>query len=214
MFVMSTDVDVVTSIMDFIPEIIWHGGIKKVPLERIYDVLMDCFDHSGSTPVIIPRLRDVAYLSARAFAHIGLQRRCITQHEEHKQESWKALCANHPLLSPAGYDTDPDLKAALFMVDMTLGYDNKFPWGETRMTPPLRGWISHVFLYRTWHEGQLSEVVMDFVEDSLSLELPSDIVITDCLFTIGLTIGVPFHVNDITVRDERLGSDFLPISIH
>ena len=213
MFVMSTDVDVVTSIMDFIPEIIWHGGIKNVPLKRIYDILMDCFDLSGPSPVIIPRLRDVAYLSARAFAHIGLQRRCITQYEEHKQESWKALCADHPLLSPVGHGTDPDLRAVLFMVDMTLGYDNKFPWEQTRIAPPLRAWMSHVLLYRAWHEGQLSEVVMDFVEDSLSLELPSDIVITDCLFAIGLMIGVPFHVNDITVRDKRLGSDFLLNSI-
>jgi len=39
-FVMSTDVDLVTSIMDFIPEIIWHGGIKNVPLKRVYDILM------------------------------------------------------------------------------------------------------------------------------------------------------------------------------
>ena len=209
MFVTSTDVDVITSIMDFIPEIIWHDGIKNVPLIRIYDVLMDCFDRSGSGPVIIPRLRDVAYLSARAFVHIGLQRRCITQHEEHKLESWKRLCANHPLLSPAGYSTDPDLRAVLFMVDMTLGYDNKIPWERTRITPPLRTWMSHVFLYRAWHEDQLSEVVMDFVEDSSSLELPGDIVITDCLLAIGLMIGIPLHVNDITVRDKRLGSDFL-----
>ena len=208
MFMMSTDVDVVTSIMDFIPEIIWHGGIKNVPLKRIYDILMGCFDLSGPSPVIIPRLRDVAYLSARAFAHIGLQRRCITQYEEHKQDSWKALCADHPLLSPVGHSTDPDLRAVLFMVDMTLGYDNKFPWKQARIAPPLRAWMSHVFLYHAWHEGRLSEVVMDFVEDSLSLEPPSDIVITDCLFTIGLMIGVPFHVNDITMRDKRLGLDF------
>ena len=208
MFVMSTDIDVVTSIMDFIPDIIWHGGIKNVPLKRIYDTLMDCFDFSGPGPAIIPRLRDVAYLSARAFAHIELQRRCITQHEEHKQDSWKALCANHHVLSTADYSMHPDLGAALFMVDMTLGYDNKFPWEQVRMTPTHRAWMSHVFLYRAWHEGQLSEIVMDFVEDSLSLEFPGDIVITDCLFTIGLMIGIPLHVNDITVRDKRLVSYF------
>ena len=56
LFVMSTDPDVVTSIMDFIPEIIWHDGIKNVPLGRVYSILMDCFDFSGPNPVIVPKL--------------------------------------------------------------------------------------------------------------------------------------------------------------
>lgn len=100
---------------------------------------MDFFDLLGPSPVIIPRLRDVVYHRARAFTHIGLQRRCITQYGEHEQESWKALCAGHPLLSPVGYGTDPDLRAVLFMVDMTLGYDNKFPWEPLDPQPPPSG---------------------------------------------------------------------------
>ena len=205
MFARSSDLDVVTSIMDFIPEIVWHSGIKNVPLRRIYAILMDCFDFSGPRPVMIHKLRDVAYLSARAFAHIGLQRRCITQYKEHEQDSWKAICANHPLLSPADHGPDSDLETALFMVDMTLGYGGDFPWAKTQMTPPHRAWMSHVFLYRAWHEKQVLEAVMDFVENSVSLRPPSDVVIADCLFIIGLMIGVPVHVSDITVRDKRLG---------
>ena len=213
MFTMSTDADVVSTIMGFIPEIIWHSGIKDVPLKRIYNILMDCFNFSGLTPVVIPKLRDVAYLSARAFVHIELQRRCITQYGEHRQDSWKALCASHPLLSPTDYGPDPDLEAVLLMVDMTLGYDNGFPWEQMKMTPPHRAWMSHVFLYHAWYEGQVSEAVMDFVENSMSLRLPSDIVITDCLFIIGLMIGIPFHVSDITVRDKRLNYYFAPPTI-
>ena len=45
---------------------------------------------------------------------------------------------------------------------------------------------------------------MDFVENSMSLRPPSDIVITDCLIIIGLMIGVPFHIGGITIRDKRL----------
>ena len=204
MFVMSTDANVTAAIMDFIPDVIWHSGIKDIPLKRIYDILMDCFDFSGLHPVVIPGSRDVAYLSARAFVHIELQRRCITRHEEHKQGSWETLFANPPLLSPTKYGPDSDLEAVFFMVDMTLGHDDGFPWGETRMTSPHRAWMSHVFLYKARYEGQVSEVVMDFVENSMSLGPPSDIVITDCLFIIGLMVGVPFHVSDITVRDKRL----------
>ena len=205
MFVMSTDADVVVSIMDFIPEIIWHSGIEDVPLERIYSILTDCFNFSGPHPAMIPKMRDMAYLSARAFVHIALQRRCITQYEEDKQDSWKALCVSHHPLSPMDCGADFDLKAALFMVDTTLGHDDGFPWEEVPMRPTHRAWMSHVFLYRAWHEGQsLSEVVMDFVENSMSLRPPGDDVITDCLVIIGLMIGVPFHVSDITVRDKRL----------
>ena len=208
MFVMSTDADVVTSIMGFVPEIVWHSGIKNVPFKRVYSTLMDCFDFSERSPVVIPKLRDVAYLSARAFVHIALQRRCITQYEEHKQDSWKAICATHPILSPTDYGPDSDLRAVLFMVDMTLGYDDEFPWEQVRMTQRHHEWMSHVLLYRAWHEGQLSQVVVDFVESSMSLRPPSDIIITDCLFIIGLTIGVPFHINDTTTRDKRLDSIF------
>ena len=200
---MSTDPDVVTSTMDFIPEIVWHSGVKDVPLKRIYNILVDCFNFSGPNPIVIPVSRNVAYLSARAFVHIALQRRCITQYEEHEQDSWKTLCANHPRLSPAGYSADSDLAAVLSMVDMTLGHDIRHPWKKAQMTPSHHAWMSHVFLYRAWHEGQLSETVMDFVESSMSSQPLSDIIITDCLFIIGLMIGVPFHVSDVTVRDKR-----------
>ena len=214
LFVMSTDPDVVTSIMDFIPEIVWHNGIKDVPLKHIHDTLIDCFNFSGPSPVVIPKLRNVAYLSARAFVHIELQRRCIAQYEEHRQDGWEALCTNHPLSSSAGDGPDSDLEAALFMVDMTLGYDNGFPWEQTRMTKGHHEWMSHVFLYHVWHEGQLSKVVVDFVESSMSLRWSSDIVITDCLFIIGLMIGVPFHVSDITVKDKRLDLYFFSLECH
>ena len=208
MVVTSTGTDVVVSTMDFIPEVIWHSGIKEVPLKRIYDILIDCFNSSGPHPVVIPKMRNVAYLSARAFTHIGLQRRCITQYEEDKKGSWKALCTSHPPLSSTNCDSDSDLKAVLFMVDITLGYNDRFPWKQTQMTPTHRAWMSHVFIYRAWHERHgLSKVVMDFVNDSISLRPSSDAVITDCLFIIGLMIRVPFHISDITVRDKRSGVD-------
>ena len=208
LFEMSTDFDVIISNMDFIPEIVWHSGIKDVPRKRIYDILMDCFDFSGTNPVVLPKSRDVAYLSARAFVHIELQRRCITPYEEYKRDSWKALCANHHPLSPAPHRSDPDLQAVLFMVDMTLGHDNVFAWAESEMTPSHRAWTSHVLLYHTSHEEQVPEIVLDFVENSISIEPPSNTVIADCFFIIGLMIGVSFHTNDIPVKDKRLDLSF------
>jgi hypothetical protein len=208
LFEMSTDVDVIISNMDFIPEIVWHSGIKDVPRKRTYDTLMDCFEFSGTNPVVFPKSRDVAYLSAKAFVHIELQRRCITPYEEHKQDSWRDLCANHHPLASSPHRSDPDLEAVLFMVDMTLGHGTRFPWVESKMTPPHRAWMSHVFLYYAWNEGEVPEVVLDFVENSMSIEPPSNTVIADCFFIIGLMIGVPFHVNDIPVKDKRLDLKF------
>jgi hypothetical protein len=214
MLMMSTGPDAVILIMDFIPEIIWHSGIKNIPFQRIYDILMDCFDFSGPHPVVIPKTRDVAYLSARAFTHIALQRRCITQCEDHNQDTWKALSREHHLLSSGEYGPDSDLKTVLFAVDMTLGHNNRLPWQQTQMTPAHHAWMSHVFLYLAWHEGEaLSEVVMEFVENTMSLKLPSDAVIVDCLFIIGLMVGVHLHVSEIIIRDKRLDS-FSPSKYH
>ena len=201
LFELSTDTDVIVSIMNFIPEITWHSGIKAIPLKRIYDILIGCFDFSGARPVVFPKSRDLAYLSAKAFVHIELQRRCITKYEEHDRDSWKALCAGHRILSPGECSPDSDFATALFMVDMTLGYNNGFPWKKSKMTPQHHEWMSHVFLYHAWH--QEPEDAIDFVEHSVSLESPSDTVITDCFLVIGLMIGVPFNVSDILVRDKR-----------
>jgi len=214
---MSSDVDAVTSIMGCIPEVIWHSGIKDVPRQRIYDVLMDCFDFSGLHPAVIPRFRDIAYLSARALVHIGLERRCITQYEEDEEESWKTLCTKHLLLSPtddvlnseSDSAPDSDLETVLFMVDTMLGHDIEFPWAEYRMepTPHHLEWMSHVLLYCAWERGRLSEAMTSFIENIMSLEPPNDIVTTNWLFIIGLVIDIPLHVNDITVRDKRWGPD-------
>jgi hypothetical protein len=94
------------------------------------------------------------------------------------------------------------------MVDMALGYNNGFSWAELEMTLPHRAWMSHVLLYHACHEQQVPEVVLEFMEDSLSLESPSEAVIADCFFIIGLAIGVSFNVNDVLVKDKRLGLKF------
>jgi hypothetical protein len=212
LFEMSTDVDVIIANMDFIPEIVWYNGIKDIPRKRIYDALTDCFDFSSTRPVVLPKSRAVAYLSARALVHIELQRRCITNYEEHKQDDWKALCANHRPLSSAHHRSDPDLQAVLFMVDMTLGHHDGLSWAESDVTLPHRAWMSHVFIYHTWHEGQAPDVVLDFVKKSMSMVSPNEAVITDCFFIVGLMIGIPFCVNDILVKDKRSDLNSLWVS--
>lgn len=93
---MSMNTGVVTSIMNFVPEVLWYSAIKNVLLKRIYDILVDCFDLSDLQPAVIPKSRDVADLSAGTFVYIELQRRCIARYEEYRQDNWTAVWANHP----------------------------------------------------------------------------------------------------------------------
>ena len=94
------------------------------------------------------------------------------------------------------------------MVDMVLGHGNGFPWVGSKMIHLHRAWMSHVFIYHAWHEGQVPEVVSYFVENSMFIESLSNTVVADCFFIIGLMIGVPFHINGVSVKDEGLDLSF------
>jgi hypothetical protein len=123
------------------------------------------------------------------------------------------LCQPPPSVSSAPHRSDPDLEAVLFMVDMTLGHGNGFSWKESKMTPLHRAWMSHVFLYHAWHEDKCRKLYRFRGE----LDVPritSNTVVADCFFIIGLMVGVPFHVNDIPVKDKRLDPELLLNAIH
>ena len=74
---MQIDADVSMAIIRFIPEVVWHAGIRTIPLERLYDTVLECFDYSSGRPLVIPKLRDMTYLSARALVHLAIQPKCI-----------------------------------------------------------------------------------------------------------------------------------------
>jgi len=76
---MSTDMNTIRLTMDFVQGVVWNSGIKNImiPLGWIYRKITSCFDFTHpQTPILIPALRDVAYLSAKAFAHIQFQQHC------------------------------------------------------------------------------------------------------------------------------------------
>ena len=71
------DADETMVILGFIPEVVWHKDIQTVPLKRTYEMMVKCFDYSSGRPVVIPRLRDMAYSSAKALLHLVIQHKCI-----------------------------------------------------------------------------------------------------------------------------------------
>jgi len=205
MLVMSTDLDTVRLTMDFVQEVVWDAGIKSVPLEWIYRKLVSCFDVTHQTPILIPTLRDVAYLSAKALAHIQFQQRCIPEHggSTHVGDNCGAGTQYTPLGS-LGSTGDPDLDSALLMVDKAFKCSVRIPWDEYRLSPAHHLWVSHLFVYYARHDPG-SDDVSAFVKYSLDPnKSPSDAVITDCLYIISMGFGTNFHIEDLTRRDKRL----------
>ena len=75
MFKMLMESDLIMAIMRFVPEVIWYAVIWTTPLERFYDMVLKFFDCSSGRPVVIPKLRNKAYLSAKTL--LVIQRKCI-----------------------------------------------------------------------------------------------------------------------------------------
>ena len=102
MFQMSIDADASMAMMRFIPEIIWYAGIRTVPLEKLYDTVVECFDQSSGHPVVIPRLKEKAYLSAKALVHLVIQRKCIGN--ESDEVVFKSISERHQTMGSKDYE--------------------------------------------------------------------------------------------------------------
>ena len=205
MLMLSTDLNTIRITMDFVQEVIWDARIKTIPLGWIYKKLISCFDFTHPrTPILIPTLRDVAYLSAKAFTHIQVQQRCIPEHRTTSRvdEDWRTGTPHTPLGS-LGLTADPDLESALLMVDNAFGSKVRIPWDEYRLSAGHHLWVSHLFVYHTRHNPR-SKDVTSFVKYSLDPDKPpSDAVIANCLYMIDMILGTHFCIEDLTKRDKR-----------
>ena len=204
MLMMSTNVDTILFTMDFVHEVVWDAETKIVPLKWIYRKLMSCFDFTQpQTPILIPTLRDVAYLSAKALTHIQVQQRVPQRGVPDPGGNIWQPDAPHTRLGYTDSRIDPDLGSALLMVDNALGFEVKIRWDDYRLSPDHHLWVSNLFVYSALREP-LSDNVSDFVKYSLdACRSPGDAVITDCLYVINIILGTRFRVEDLTRRDKR-----------
>lgn len=207
MFQKPVEYDTVMAIVGFIPEIVWHSGIKTVPLERIYDNLLGCFDDKVHCPTVLSRHRDRAYLSAKALLHIIIQRRCLGNGADTAVIG--SISARHPRMGYRHYEDDSDLESTLCIIDIVLGASMPAPeWEKLELTTPHHSWMAHILLYRAWdtivNTGKLTEDVAGFIKHSLSLDPPPpDDIVADCLLMVGLVLGIGIHVDDLSVVDKR-----------
>ena len=207
MFEMSMDTDVVTVILGFIPEVVWHAGIRTTPLGRVYDTLVECLDRSSGDSIVIPKLKDKAYLAAKAFLHLAIQRKSIG--DECDANAFKTISNRHLPVGPRTYEGDPDLISTLGIIDCVLGGSALMDWQHFSFTTTHRAWMGHILLYRAWdvieqRRQPLPEDIKQFIlNSSCSEHPPPPPVIADCLFIIGLILEIPLHVDDLSTIDKR-----------
>ena len=207
MFEKPIEHETVMAIIKFIPEIVWHGGIKTIPLERVYDNLLECFDDQIHSPTVLSRYRDRAYLSAKAVLHIIVQRRCLAGVAD--TAIFDSIAARHPHMGRRPYEGSSDLESTLGIIDCLLCVDvPTMRWKTFTFTTTHHSWMAHILLYRAWDAigitGVLSEDVISFIKYTLSLDPPPPAaIVADCLLMIGLVLGIWIHVDDLSVVEKR-----------
>ena len=207
MFEMSRDMDAIMAILRFIPEVVWHAGIRTTPLERLYDTLVECIDRSSGHPKVIPRLKDKAYLAAKALLHLAIQRKCIGN--EYDACAFESISMRHLLMGPQSYEGDSDLTSTLGIIDCVFGGFAPMDWQHFSFTPTHHAWIGHILLYRAWDilgqcRQSLPNDIKQFILHSFRSEPPPPTpVISDCLFVISLILEIPLHVDDLAIADKR-----------
>ena len=231
MFHMSTDADATTAIMRFIPEVVWYADIRTTPLERLYETVIECFDRSPDYPVVIPKLKEKAYLSAKALVHLIIQRKCFS--DESDKAVFESISNRHLIMGSEYCKGNSDLESTLGIIDRVFTvpeptqpqptqpqpaqpqYTQHKPkqpqsmrWEDFTFSVEHRAWMGHILLYRAWDAIRKREALPDdtkeFVLYSLRLEPPpSPQIVADCLFIIGLVLGIGLHIDDLSVADKR-----------
>ena len=207
LFGISSDADVILTITKFIPEIVWHAGIRTTPLESLYDVVLECFDRSSGKLVVIPKLRNEAYFGAKALLHLAIQRKSIGGGSD--EASLNSISRRHRIMGSEHYEGDSDLGSTLNIIDhIFLDLDELISWPNFSPTTTHLAWMSHIFLYRAWdahRKGRsLPDDVRQFVLHSLRLDPPPRApIVTDCLLIIGLVLEITrLGIHDLSVTDK------------
>jgi len=83
--------------MRFIPGVVWHAGINTTLSERLYYTVLECFDRSSGRPVVIPKLRNKAYLSVKVLLYLAVQHKRTG--DEPDKAAFKSVSSRHPIMT-------------------------------------------------------------------------------------------------------------------
>ena len=205
MFEMSTDVDFIMAIMRFIPEVVWHAGIRTVPLEKLYDTLVKCFECSSGSHTVIPKLKDRAYLSAKAFLHLAIQRKCIGGESD---KIFASISRRHPAIRYKPQKGDSDLESTLSIITRVFGGSEPIQWQDFSFSISHHTWMGHILVHYAWvvlNQGKpLPCDIKEFISYSSKLEQPPPApILADCFFLISFLLGINLHRDDLSTVDKR-----------
>ena len=207
----STDTEIVIAVLRFIPEIIWHGGVERLPsINELYESILSSFDFTKKPRVLIQSFKDRALAATKALVHLKIQRRCLTGEDvprgkDNRKPDQGPRLASQASVIPA---EEGDLESALGVLDYIEGRANSIQWGSYKLSSSHHQWLAHILLYRCWDEirkrAEIDEVLSSFIKYSFDPERdPSWSVITDCLFMVYLQLGLSMHQDDLYILDKR-----------
>jgi len=209
----STDTEIVIAVLRFIPEIIWHGGVEKLPsINELYESILSSFDFTKKPRALIQSFKDRALAATRALVHLKIQRKCLTgedvpREKDNKNSDPGPRLASLATVIPA---EEGDLESVLGVLDYIEGRADSVRWESYKLSSAHHQWLAHILLYRCWDEiGNglgIDGVLSSFIKYSFDPERdPSWSVITDCLFMVYLQLGLPMHQDDLYILDKRCG---------
>jgi hypothetical protein len=185
----------------------WRSGNHSLLLKRCYDILLQSFETVDGQLIPIPRLRNLAYLSARAFCHIFIQSGSDTQGNDKIMAS---LRERHIGLSLGYHESDSNLQSVLGLTDRLLGIDQVIEWSSFQLSPAHHLWVSDILLHHACNlvaAGKREKVydeVAVFVQDTFSLEPPAPLSIdANCVLMVGVLVDIPVHPDDLLVSGEK-----------
>ena len=210
MWSISTDTEHVIAVLRFIPEIIWHSGVGKLPsINVLYESILSSFDFTKKPRVLIQSFKDRALAATKALVHLKIQRKCLTGEDVEKRKENK-LDKGPRLASPATFipAEEGDLESALGVLDYIEGRADFVRWESYKLTSAHHQWLAHILLYRCWDERRnelgIDGVLSSFIKYSFDPERDASwSVMTDCLFMVYLQMGLPMHPDDLYIMDKR-----------
>ena len=206
----STDTEIVIAVLRFIPEIIWHGGVERLPsINELYGFILSSFDFTKKPRVLIQSLKDRALAATKALVHLKIQRRCLTgddvpRRKENKSNQGPRL-ASQATAIPA---EEGDLESALGVLDYIEGRADSIQWESYKLSSTHHQWLAHILLYRCWDEigkgSGIDGVLSSFIKYSFNPGRDASwSVVTDCLFMVYLQLGLSMHQDDLYILDKR-----------
>jgi hypothetical protein len=134
--------------MAFVPEVEWHPGIDSTPsLSELHGSIIECFDFSKGRPVLRAGARNKAYITAKAFLHLYVQR-CSGSTQDMLTMS---LLFDHRLLGIRGIDDELD--SILCMMDC-LSRGGTVQWylfhQKHEFSLAHISWMCRILVYHTW----------------------------------------------------------------